>query len=306
MSDIKKNIEHSVFQRLLNYAKSNHEDFNLLLTRYGMERLLYRLSTSAYSDNFILKGASLFLVWSGQNYRVTRDVDFLGQGNSDMDNLAGIFKELCAQESSVSDGIIFLPVSVKVQEIRKEIKDGGTRITLIAMLHNARIPLQIDVGFGNVITPASEVVEYPTILDAPAPKLMAYPHYTMISEKLSAMVERGLATSRMKDFYDICLVSRLFEFDGKILGQAIRNTFARQNIALPESTPISFTAYFYEDKNKLIQWQSFLRKAQSKVILGELASVVKEISRFISPILNSIRTKNDFTKQWKPEEGWVD
>ena len=153
MNQNKKNVAHSIFQRLLNRAKTNNEDFNLLLSRYGMERFLYRLSVSPHNDRFILKGACLFLVWKGQNYRVTRDADLLGFGNADVEQLAGVFRDICQVEFQ-GDGMIYLPESLSAEEIREDQQYDGVRITLVGMLNQARIPLQIDIGFGDAITPA--------------------------------------------------------------------------------------------------------------------------------------------------------
>ena len=215
MNQNKKNVAHSLFQRLLNRAKTNKEDFNLLLSRYGMERFLYRLSVSPHNDRFILKGASLFLVWKGQNYRVTRDADFLGFGNADTEQLADVFRDICRVEFQ-GDGMIYLPDSLCAEEIREGQEYDGVRITLVGMLNQARIPLQVDIGFGDAITPAPEQIEYPTLFDAPPALLKACPRYTLVAEKAEAMVKLGLANSRMKDFYDLWLVSRLFSFEGNL------------------------------------------------------------------------------------------
>ena len=299
-----QNIEHSRFQLLLNHAKKNNEDFNLLLIRYGIERFLYRLSISKYKKQFILKGASLFLIWSGKNYRVTRDIDFLGQGDSNINTLNKIFQEICKMPLKENDAITFDPDSVKVQPIRKNIQYGGTRITLMAILHNAKIPVQIDVGFGDAVTPAPENIEYPTIFNTKPPALRAYPKETLISEKFSAMVELGLMTSRLKDFYDICLISRLFEFDGVVLGQAITNTFNRQNTQIPEELPVALTNAFAENEQKQIQWKAFLRKAKPKEQLGTFVEVIKEISLFLLPVLEQVRKGSSLNKTWKPDKGW--
>jgi len=169
----------------LNRAKTNKEDFNLLLSRYGMERFLYRLSISPHNDRFILKGASLFLVWKGQNYRVTRDADFLGFGNADTEQLADVFRDICRVEFQ-RDGMIYLPESLNAEDIREDQEYDGVRITLVGMLNQARIPLQVDIGFGDAITPAPEQIEYPTFFDEPPPLLKAYPRYTLVAEKVEA------------------------------------------------------------------------------------------------------------------------
>jgi hypothetical protein len=185
MSPLKKrNTAHSIFQRLLKYAKLHGEDFNLLLSRYGVERLLYRLSISNHADRFILKGASLFLVWQGQNYRVTRDADLLGSGPADIETLTDIFKELCEITTEDIDGIKFLIDTVRAVPIREEQEYDGIRVTLVGLLYQARIPLQVDIGFGDAITPEPERITFPTLLNAPAPELMAYPRYTWLPRSL--------------------------------------------------------------------------------------------------------------------------
>jgi predicted nucleotidyltransferase component of viral defense system len=186
-----------VFQRLLNQAKSRGEDFNFVLLRYGTERLLYRLSVSPYAGEFILKGASLFLVWKGQTYRVTKDTDLLGFGSADPDRISAVFKNICRIPCE-EDGMMFMPDTVGAIPIREEQEYDGIRVTLTGMLHRARISLQVDIGFGDVVTPAPERIEFPTLLDAPAPRLRAYSRYTMVAEKLEAMVRLGMANSRMK------------------------------------------------------------------------------------------------------------
>ncbi|WP_179953059.1 nucleotidyl transferase AbiEii/AbiGii toxin family protein [Desulfobotulus mexicanus] len=186
-----------------------------------MERFLYRLSVSPHSDRFVLKGASLFLVWKGQNYRVTRDVDFLGFGSSNIRQLADEFSEICRIEFQ-DDGMIYLPESLNAEGIRDNQEYDGVRISLVGLLNQARIPLQIDIGFGDAVTPAPEKIEYPTIFDSPPPVLKAYPRYTLVAEKVEAMVRLGMANSRMKDFYDIWLVSKLFFLMGVFCYKPLR------------------------------------------------------------------------------------
>ena len=234
---IKSDIAASILQRLLNQARANKEDFNHVLNRYGMERFLYRLSISLYSEEFILKGASLFLVWQEQSYRVTKDADFLSFGDPNLDRLSEIFREICQIECHVKDGIIFPPESVKAQTIREEQAYDGVRISLVGSLNKARVPLQVDVGFGDIVTPAPEIIDYPSLLDFPKPKLRAYSKYSVIAEKVEAMVKLGIANSRMKDFYDVWLLSKLHEFDYLTLKQALENTFQRRETNIPKIVP---------------------------------------------------------------------
>lgn len=298
-----KNLAHSIFQRLLNRAKSNDEDFNLLLSRYGMERLLYRLGISSHNDRFILKGASLFLVWMGQNYRVTRDADFLAYGTPDLNRLADIFREICHLDCD-TDGMVYKADTLKAEEIREGQEYDGVRITLVGILNTARIPLQIDIGFGDAITPAPEHIEYPTLFQTPPPKLRAYPRYTLVSEKLEAMIRLDLANSRMKDFYDIWLVSKLFPFDGAILSEAIKNTFYRRETALPSGVPFALTSSFCEDRQKKVQWNAFVRKAKPNVHVESLSMVTGAISKFLQPVIDSFQSRSGFKEQWLPEKGW--
>ncbi len=305
MSSVKKqNVGHSVFQRMLAYAKTNGEDFNLLLFRYGVERLLYRLSTSSYADRFILKGASLFLVWKGQNYRVTKDADLLAFGSSDTKHLAAIFKELCQVTTDGEDGIVFLPDSVRAVPIREEQEYDGIRVTLLGMLHQARIPLQIDIGFGDAVTPRPEMVSFPTLLDAPAPRILAYPRYTVLAEKLETMVRLGLANSRMKDFYDVWLLSRLFEFEGGTLCQAVRNTFERRSTPLPDGLPFAFSDDFRRDTQKQTQWRAFVRKSKPDMIAGDLDAVVGDVAAFLRPVLEALLDNSSFELVWVQGGPW--
>ncbi len=305
MSKDNKNWAHSIFQRLLNRAKNNNEDFNLLLSRYGMERFLYRLSISSYTDRFILKGASLFLVWMGQNYRVTRDADFLAFESPDLTNLEEIVHEICNIHCN-TDGMVYKTDTINVEKIREGQKYDGVRVTLVGILNTARIPLQIDIGFGDAITPAPENIEYPTLFnEAPPPKLRSYPRYSLVAEKLETMIQLDLANSRMKDFYDIWLLSRLFPFSGEILSEAIKNTCARRKTALPNSVPVAFTSDFYEDQQKKVQWNAFVRKAKLSVHVESLSKVTTEISRFLQPVIDSLQANSSFKDEWLPEKGWT-
>ncbi|MGK2907632.1 MAG: nucleotidyl transferase AbiEii/AbiGii toxin family protein [Desulfuromonadales bacterium] len=303
MNKNKKNVAHSIFQRLLNRAKNNKEDFNLLLSRYGMERFLYRLSVSPHNDRFILKGASLFLVWKGQNYRVTRDADFLGFGNADTEQLADVFRDISRVEFQ-GDGMIYLPDSLSAEEIREDQEYDGVRITLVGMLNQARIPLQVDIGFGDAITPAPEQIEYPTLFDAPPALLKAYPRYTLVAEKAEAMVKLGLANSRMKDFYDLWLVSRLFSFEGNLLRNALENTFNRRRTTFPGSTPFAFTPSFYADPQKSVQWTAFVKKSKPDIPVGDLSAVIADIAFFLMPVIESLQSKASFDNEWMPDQGW--
>ncbi|MFC1745895.1 nucleotidyl transferase AbiEii/AbiGii toxin family protein [Candidatus Riflebacteria bacterium] len=305
---MKKKIKsaHSIFQKLLNRSKEAGDDFNLLLSRYGMERFLYRLSISEFRDQFILKGASLFLVWQGQSYRVTRDADLLGFGSPDPGRINKIFLTLFKIKEQ-GDGISYDENSLKIAEIREDNNYDGIRVTLIRQLYNARIPLQIDIGFGgfgDAITPAPEEIDYPTIFDFPQPKLKAYTRYTVVAEKFEAMIHLGIANSRMKDFYDIWLMSRLFGFDGNLLNEAIQNTFNRRNTKLPESKPIPFSSAFYDNPGKQTQWKAFIKKTKPVHGTLELKTVIKDIENFLWPVIKP-PVKKATGGRWSTEPGWI-
>jgi hypothetical protein len=302
--DKKPNAGHSVYQRLLNYARERREDFNLLLFRYGVERLLYRLSISPHADKFILKGASLFLIWIGPNYRVTKDADLLYSGSADAEHIAVVFRELCQVVSDNADGIVFMADTVRVVPIREEQEYGGIRVTLVGMLHKARIPLQIDIGFGDAITPAPERVKFPTLLNAPAPELLAYPRYTMVSEKLEAMVRLGIANSRMKDFYDVWLLSKLFAFDGRTLCQAVGNTFKRRSTPIPDGLPLAFTDDFRKDVQKQAQWRAFVRKTKPDTAADSLNVVIEDLETFLMPVVEAVRQSRLLELLWAQGGHW--
>jgi len=299
-----RDIGHSIFQRLLNQARNQGEDFNLLLLRYGIERLLYRLSISPHAKEFVLKGASLFLVWKGQSYRVTKDADLLGFGQADPETLSAVFQELCRIPCD-DDGVNFQPDTVRAIPIREDQEYDGIRVTLEGVLHEARIPLQIDIGFGDVITPAPEKITFPTLLDAPAPELRAYPRYTVVAEKFESMVRLGMANSRMKDFYDVWLLSTLFEFEGPVLSEAVRNTLERRSTPLPDGLPVALTDEFRNDMQKQTQWRAFLRKARPEPLAGDLDTVIGDVVVFLKPIIEALLNNKPIEGTWKPGGPWV-
>ena len=243
-----KNISASVKARLQNVAAKRGEDFNLMLLRYGIERLLFRLSQSPYADRFLLKGAMLFVVWDEKTHRPTRDLDLLGFGSTEKADLIRVFAAVAAVPV-VDDGIVFDPESVHADDIREDNAYGGVRIRLLGKLGTAEVPVQIDVGAGDVVTPAPERATFPALLDFPAPQIRTYPVYTVVAEKFEAMVKLGIANTRMKDFHDIWFLAQRFEFDGPTLRKAIDATFARRQTNLPP-LPEALTDAFANDPTK--------------------------------------------------------
>jgi hypothetical protein len=219
--------------------------------------LLYRLSQSQYANEFVLKGAQLFYVWTDSPHRTTRDLDLLRHGDSTIPELEAIFRNICQRPVEEPDGIVFLPDTVHGEQIREEAKYMGVRIHFAYRLGEIKGTLQVDVGFGDVVTPAPERVEFPSLLDFPAPRLKAYPREAMIAEKFQAMVTLGINNSRMKDFFDLSVLAETFHFDGETLRRAIEATFNRRKTVVPTIVPVALTAQFAEDAIKQKQWQGF-------------------------------------------------
>ncbi|MCE7989965.1 MAG: nucleotidyl transferase AbiEii/AbiGii toxin family protein [Caldilinea sp. CFX5] len=299
----KTNLAASVRQRLLNLKQQRQEEFGLILSQYAIERLLFRLSQSSVANQFILKGATLFAVWTGKFHRPTQDIDLLGYGDSSGDTVRLIFADLCELPVE-ADGLIFDTGSIHLEDIREGLEYGGHRVNVTAYLDTARIPVQIDIGFGDVVTPGATWLTYPTLLPFPAPYLRTYPKETVVAEKLHAMVEYGLGNSRMKDFYDLWTLSRLFAFDGAILVQAIAATFGQRKTLIPPSTPTALTAEFAAHPFKLTQWQAFLRRNRLEVDGASFAQVIEQLNRFLLPPLQSLVTAQAFHLHWTPPDQW--
>jgi predicted nucleotidyltransferase component of viral defense system len=298
-----KNIPASIRQRLLALAQQRGDDFQDVVRRYGMERFLYRLSRSRYRHDFILKGATLFLVWTGEYYRPTKDLDLLFSGSSDLRRLEAIIREICVIPCE-QDGVIFLDDSVKAERIKADQEYHGVRIKAAGRLDTVRIALQIDVGFGDAVVPAPDAMDFPSLLDAPVSHLEVYPRETMVAEKYQAMVELGMANSRMKDFYDLWVLAGNFTFDGALLAEAIKTTFQRRKTVLPDNEPLAFTPHFYLDKAKLSMWHAFLNKGDFKIKNESLEMVVRFIASFIMPPTGALVQNAVFKKRWVPDKEW--
>ena len=265
-----KNLSSSVRSKLKNKAQAENKEFNLILTRYALERFLYRLSISLHRDHFLLKGALLFDLWFDVPLRATRDIDLLGFQLPDAAYLLKTFEDLCAIE--VQDGITFDQSSIRAEEIRKEANYLGMRVTLVAYLDGARSVVQVDVGYGDAVTPAPDEANYPVLLaEFPSPRLRVYPRYTVVAEKLDAIISLGIANSRMKDYFDIWVILRESELDLEVLRSAVNATSKRRNTLMPEGLPLGLSDEFAQDKNKNIQWNVFLNKNQlDEITLNQL------------------------------------
>ena len=297
------NLGASVRDRLLRLARERGDDFQLLLTRYANERLLFRLAASKHESRFVLKGATLFALWTGNPHRSTRDVDLLGFGDPSIENVRQTLLEVL-QVDVPDDGVHFDLASLEVSLIREEQAYGGVRAELLASVTTARVRLQIDVGFGDAITPEPSVVEFPSLLDFPAARMRAYPRETVVAEKLEAMVQLGLANSRMKDFYDLVVLGRTFDFDGALLARAIRATFERRRTPLPQGKlPVALTAEFADDPTKKTQWSGFLRRAGVRDA-GTLSDTVDEVRAFVEAPLTAAATGAPITAFWGSDRAW--
>ncbi|MDP2228877.1 MAG: nucleotidyl transferase AbiEii/AbiGii toxin family protein [Moraxellaceae bacterium] len=298
----KRNVAASVRARLLNRARETKQDFNFVLTRYAIERLLYRISISQHADQFLLKGALLFDLWFDIPHRPTRDIDFLGFGSAELPHIEAIFREICTIEAH--DGAAFQPDTVHTSEIRKEASYAGVRVMLLGMIDGARCQIQIDIGFGDAVTPGPEEVEYPVMLsEFAAPKLHAYPSYTVVAEKLEALSALGIANSRMKDYFDLWILAQHTYFDGDTLRQAVQATFDRRKTALAAEAPFGLTDAFAQDAQKQVQWQAFLRKNRIEALA--LDEVITALGVFMLPVIKAASTNMVFSARWRAGGPWL-
>ncbi len=276
-----KNTAASIRQRLLNLAKDKQTDFQQVLTRYGLERLLYRMSLSPENQQFILKGAMLFELWFNMPHRPTRDLDFLTFGNPDLAQITQRFKRILQQPVPVDDGVVFNLATLKVSEIRKEAGYPGARVNLKASLDNAVIPIQCDLGFGDAVTPGPLSLPYPALLNLPAPQLLTYPQATVVAEKLEAMVKLDESNSRVKDYFDIWVLLQQKSLMKVDVVKAIAATFDRRNTSLPRTMPAGLSQNFAELRSR--QWQDFLKR--NRLQAPSFDAVVEELSRTCWPLL---------------------
>ena len=295
-----KNIPASVRQRLLNRAKRDRRPFNELLQYYAMERFLYRLSQSAHADRFILKGALMLRVWRSPELRPTMDIDMLGRTSNEESDIIAQIRDILAVDVE-ADGLAFDADSIQAERITEAADYEGIRIRFRAGLDSARINMQVDIGFGDVVYPEPEESELPTMLDFPAPRLLCYSRESSIAEKLEAMVKLDVLNSRMKDFYDIWLLSRQFDFDGARLAEAIRLTFDRRGTALPTEIE-AFTEPFIDAKQ--IQWAAFWRRLQQDHVPDSFREVTIAVDGFLAPIVAALSSGRPSPTNWTAPGPW--
>jgi hypothetical protein len=268
-----------------------------------MERFLYRLSTTSYRTRLVLKGALMLHVWDAPLARATKDIDLLGRLDNSLDNLERVFREVCAAKVE-ADGMVFDPATVSAERIKEDADYEGVRLLFVGLLGKARVKMQIDVGFGDVVTPGPETITYPALLGFPAPELSGYPRETVVAEKFQAMVYLRTLNSRMKDFYDVWLLAMQYTFDGALLSKAIAATFANRETGI-DVAPIAFTPHFTEQASTLAQWTAFRNKLPNAQCPEKLSEVASLLSDFLLPVASARANGESFELRWTPRGPWA-
>jgi hypothetical protein len=298
-----KNLSASVQARLQNHARATKRPFQELLQYYAMERFLYRLSKTPHRALFILKGALMLHVWDAPLARATKDLDFLGRLDNSLENLERVIREVCAADVE-PDGMVFDRKTVKTERIKEDADYEGVRVRFVGLLGKARVAVQIDVGFGDVVTPGAENITYPALLDFPAPELWGYPRETVVAEKFQAMVYLRTLNSRMKDFYDVWLLASQYAFDGALLAKGVAATFANRETAI-DVAPIAFTPDFTEQASTLAQWTAFRNKLSNTECPAKLSEVVTFLAEFLLPVARACTEGERFDERWSPGGPWT-
>lgn len=297
-------ISASIRARLLNLARSTSRDFNELAVRYTVERFLARLAASEYRDKFILKGAMLYIPWKLDDKRTTMDLDLLGFGNSDLKSLQRVFRQIC-DTTVENDGIEFDNESIALSMIREEAFYDGVRVIARATLDTMHLRLQIDVGFGDQIVPAPQETEFPPLLAEHGPMIYSYSPETVIAEKFNAMTVLGMANSRLKDYFDIWMLSQSFTIEADILLEAIRLTFRKRRTEFPQQETVALSEVFSGNESKQKQWQGFIRKQRKQKTVPGLPEIIEALRIFLLPIISGINTGVLSVKTWQPSQGWT-
>lgn len=294
------NMAASARARLTQRARERRENAQLVMTRYVIERLLYRLSLSAFRDAFVLKGAMLFSLWAPTPYRATGDLDLLGFGDNAPARVAEIFRQVLEVQSD--DGVIFRPETLRAAQARPEDEYSGVALDLQAELAGARLPIHVDIGYGDAITPGVVEIDYPSLLALPTPRLKAYPPETVLAEKFQAMTALGVANSRMKDFFDIWAIANTFVFEGAVVAKAIAATFARRETEVPAEPPLALSAAFADVKQA--QWTAFLRRTDIALAPEPFPDIQAQIAALMMPPAQAVATGRAFDQRWPPGGPW--
>ncbi len=299
-----RNVAASVHARLSNQARETGRPFQEVLELFALERFLFRLAASPHRKRFILKGGLLLRAWNAPITRPTRDIDLLAHGDATIASMEALFREICELVVEEEDGMVFRGDTVRGIKIKEGMAYEGVRIGFDARLGPARVPMQIDLGFGDIVHPRPAEVDYPSALGFPRPRLRAYPRETMIAEKLQAMIDLGLANSRMKDFYDIWLLARQFDFEGTALSEAIAKTFEHRGTSVP-SAPMCLSTAFSRDSAKQVQWRAFRRKSRLDEAPQELEDLIDAIEPFVGPITRDLAAGRSFVRAWRAPGPWA-
>jgi hypothetical protein len=303
MSRPPKNMAISVRDRLTERARERRENALLLMTRYVIERLLFRLSLSAHRERFVLRGAMLFSLWAEAPYRATGDLDLLGIGENAPEQLEAVFQEILGIAVD-DDGIVFRPETLRAVAALAEDEYAGVRIDFVAELAGARLPMHVDIGYGDAITPAAIEIEYPSLLGQPTVFLRAYPPETVVAEKFQAMVALGMLNTHLKDFYDIWAIAGSFAFDGAVLSRAIQATFDRRQTPLPVETPPALKLAFADEKQG--QWTAFLRRTEIALAPEPFAAIQGQIASLVMPPVLALGQGTALASDWPIGGPWKD
>jgi predicted nucleotidyltransferase component of viral defense system len=279
----------SIKSRLTNIAQKEKQTYQLILIRYFTERLIYRLSISTFKDHFCLKGGALLYAFEQETSRPTMDLDLLGLHiTNEQLKLKRVFQTI-SQITCEEDCVIFLADVITTSELQKEGRYSGVRLKIEGRLGNIRQTLQIDIGFGDIVTPAPIKMTYPTLLQMPIPNIIAYSIETVIAEKFEAMINLAAQNTRMKDFYDVFRLLESNTYRKDVLTEAISNTF-QQRKTLFVSNPVVFTQDFGENAKRLLQWNAFLRKMNYHVTFEEIdfKTVMSVIVENLQPIYDKL------------------
>ena len=297
------NLNASIRARLQNKANDTGRPFAEVMQYYGIERFLYRFSKSEYKDKFILKGALMFTVWDVPERRTTLDIDFLGRYDNQTIEIEKVMKDVCNVDVQ-ADGLVFDAKTVTAQKIKEDADYEGVRVKFTGFLDRSRISMQIDVGFGDAVYPKPKMIDYPVILDLPKPHLKGYAPETVVSEKFEAMVQLGLLNSRMKDFYDIWLMMRQFDFEGTELAEELKRTFAHRKTSFPQGRQLFVEEIYDENSDRQMLWKTFLKKGNIKHASEKLSIIAKDIEGFLRKPLEAINKGEDFKSEWKALGPW--
>jgi hypothetical protein len=293
----------SIRQRLLDHAKQHGDVYQRVLTRYAIERLLFRLSQTEASERYVLKGAMLFVTWPEQVYRPTGDLDLLGHGNPDPVAITELFTRICQVEVP-EDGIIFDYANLRVEQMREADKYQGVRVNLGGKLAKAVIPVQVDIGFGDFVYPPPTRQIFPNLLPGlPTVNILMYPPETLVAEKFEAMIRFGAANGRIKDFHDIWITTRTFPFDLPSLAESVGGTLRRRGTAAPTEIPFGLTERFAKIAEERGLWSGFLRRNPPTLQPPPFTELQEELRRFFGPLIATLTLPEAAKGLWDPDSG---